>query len=134
MSGAIYAHPWKRERKSIKFDPQLAVIRSGWQFREMVDGGPSFLGDHAEIAVNHSTRQTTLFAILIAATDTIFPVPFTHTHLGRAKIARIRSIHSRAQGLNGGSGKWRTAGRDIWRIMPISRPFHRLARQPSFQS
>ena len=80
MSGAIYAHPWKRERKSIKFDPQLAVIRSGWQFREMVDGGPSFLEDPAEIAANASTRQKTLYTFLIANSNTVFLAPFTHTH------------------------------------------------------
>ena len=45
----------------------------------MVDGGPRFLGDPAEIAVNPSTRQPTLFSILITAKCTAFSgAMYTH--------------------------------------------------------
>ena len=103
---------------------------------------PSFLDDTANILANPSTRQTPLFAILIAAKDAVFSGPFTRTPGEREResvcvcvcvgIDQIRFILSRDYGLHGGSGKMAGAGHDFWRILPKSRPFHRLARRPSF--
>ena len=44
----------------------------------MAADGPIFLDDPAKIAVNPTTRQTTLFSFLMTAKDGIFMATFAH--------------------------------------------------------